>query len=169
MELKKALKDLMEERGISLTAISRSLGISTAALSQWLNDSYTGNVAKIDEAVKGFLERQREKHRIHRREIGFVMTSVARKVFEIARLCHLDGEIGVCYGEAGVGKTEALKEYARRNTDVILIEADLGYTAKVLFSELHRRLGFDGRGTIHDMFEDVVGKLKGSVSPLTLI
>jgi len=162
MELRNALKDLMEKRGISLKAVSRSLGISTATLSQWLNNSYTGNVTKIEEAVKGFIERQMEKHKTSVNSIEFVMTSVAKKVFEIARICHIDGEIGVCYGDSGVGKTMAVKEYARRNTDVILVEADLGYTAKVLFAELHRRLGMDGRGTIHDMFEDVVAKLRGS-------
>jgi hypothetical protein len=61
-----------------------------------------------------------------------------------------------------LGKTAAVKEYAFQNPDVILVEADLGYTAKVLFSELHRRLGMDGSGMLHDMFMDVVNKLKGS-------
>lgn len=160
MDLKKELKNVMDEKGLSLTAISRALGISTAALSQWFSDSYIGNIAKIDEAVKGFLERQRERKTT--KKIEFVMTSVVKKVFEVARICHLDGEIGVLYGNAGIGKTEAVKEYARRNTDVILVEADLGYTAKVLFQELNKKLGMDGRGSIHDLFDDVVMKLKDS-------
>jgi DNA transposition AAA+ family ATPase len=80
----------------------------------------------------------------------------------VARICHLDREIGVCYGAAGLGKTEAVKEYAKRNQDVILIEVDLGHTAKALFSELHRVLGMEGFGTVHSMFNDVVEKLKDS-------
>lgn len=161
-DLKQELRQIMEERGLSLSAISRALGISSAALSQWLSGTYTGNIAKIDDAVKGFLERLKERLRTPKKSIGFIMTSVAKKVFEVARICHLDSEIGVLYGEAGLGKTEALREYARRNTDVILIEADLGYTAKVLFVELHKKLGMDGRGMIHDLFDDVVLKLKDS-------
>lgn len=160
MDLKRELKGVMEERGLSLSGLSRALGISTAALSQWFNDSYVGNIAKIDEAVKGFLERIKERKQPKR--VEFTITSVVKKVFEVARICHLDGEIGVLYGSAGIGKTEAVKEYAKRNTDVILIEADLGYTAKVLFLELHKKLGMDGRGSIHDLFDDVVMKLKDS-------
>jgi hypothetical protein len=83
-------------------------------------------------------------------------------VFEVARLCHLDGEIGICYGEAGVGKTRALLEYAEKNDDVILVEADLGYTAKVLFQELHRKLGLSGSGPINDLKDAVIAKLKKS-------
>lgn len=162
LNLEQQLRNLMDERGLSLSSVSRALGISTAALSQWLSGSYSGNVAKINDSVKGFLERQKERLKAPKKSIEFVMTSAAKKVFEVARICHLDGEIGVCYGDAGLGKTDAVKEYARRNSDVILIEADLGYTAKVLFQELHKRLGMDGRGPIHELFDDVVAKLKDS-------
>ena len=48
------------------------------------------------------------------------------------------------------------------DSDVILIEADLGYTPKVLFSEIHKKLGFDGVGSIHSMLLDIIGKLKYS-------
>lgn len=161
-DLKKELAEVMDERGLSLSALARSVGLSPAALSQWLNGKYAGNVTRIEEAVKSFLDRQYEKVKAPKREIEFVMTSVAKKVFEVARICHLDGEIGVVYGDAGLGKTVSVKEYAKRNLDVILIEADLGYTAKVLFEELHKKLGYDGRGTIHAMFEDVVAKLRDS-------
>ncbi|MBI3584007.1 MAG: AAA family ATPase [Nitrospinae bacterium] len=161
-DLRKELRDLMENRGLSLSSVSRALGISTAALSQWLSNQYVGNIAKIDDSVKGFLQREKERLNAPKKTIEFVITSVARKVFEVARLCHLDREIGVIYGDAGLGKTMSVKEYARKNSDVILIEADLGYTAKMVFLELHRRLGMDGRGSIHEMFEDVVSKVKDS-------
>lgn len=160
--IREEFKRFIEENNYSINAVARAIGISAAAISQYLNGIYKGNATNVEEAVRTFLIREKEKLRAPKREVSFVETSVARKVFEVARLCHLDCEIGVIYGDAGVGKTVAIKEYARRQKDVILIEADLGYTAKVLFSELHRRLGMDGRGTIHDMFEDVVSKLKDS-------
>lgn len=161
-EPRKELKSLMEEKGLSLSSVSRALGISLTVLSQWLSNSYPGNVTKIDAAVKSFLERQKERLKASRKQTVFVMTSVAQKVFEVARICHLDEEIGVCYGHAGLGKTEAIKEYTRRNPDVLLIEADLGCTAKVVFAEIHKKLGMEGRGSIHDMFEDVISKLRDS-------
>lgn len=156
------LKKLMDENSLSNAAISRSLGVSPAVLSQWLAGKYAGDNAGVEEKVKAFLSIQTERRRAPKRQLEFVQTSVSKRVFEVAKICHLDGEIGVVYGDAGLGKTHAVKEYARLNPDVILIEADLGHTARVLFEELHRKLGGDGRGTIHSMFEDCVNKLKAS-------
>ena len=156
------LKTIMETQDISQNDLSRALGISAAALSQWMAGKYKGSVAKIEDAVKAFIEREREKTKTPKKSIPFVMTSISKKIFELARVCHLEGEIGVCYGEAGIGKTVTAKEYLSRNSDVIFVEADLGYTAKVLFTEIHKKLGLIGRGLIHEMFDQVVEKLKGS-------
>ena len=161
-ELQRQLRNLMEELGLSQTMVARALGYSSATLSQWLSTKYEGDVAKFNEAVRGFLQRQKERSKSQKKPFQFVMTSTANRILEVARTCHLDGEIGVVYGEAGIGKTVTAKEYAIRNTDVIFIEADLGYTARSLFTDLHHRIGLDGTGTVHDMFEDVVAKLSGS-------
>jgi DNA transposition AAA+ family ATPase len=144
--LREELQGLMDEKGTSLSAVSRSLGLSSTTLSQWMNNCYPGNIAGVEEAVKQFLELAKERSKSKGKGFVFVPTSVARKVFEIASLCHVEGEIGVVYGIAGLGKTEAVRQYARKYKDVILVEADLGYTAKVLFSELHKRVGLAGRG-----------------------
>ncbi len=162
MTLQEQLKQVMEAQGLTASAVARSLGISASALSQWLDDKYAGNVSRIDRAVNSFLRRQQERARLPRFKQVFVETSVVHKVWEVFRLCHLDGEIGVIVGEAGVGKTVAAREYARQNPDVIFVEADLGYTARSLFHELARHLGFMPSGTIHDVFEDVVERLRGS-------
>jgi len=161
-DLVRELKQTIKERNLSLNAMSRALGISNAALSEWLSGIYPGNITKINSAVKGFLERLQERERIPKKTIPFQMISVAERIFEVARMCHIDGEIGVVYGDSGIGKTASVTEYAARNSDVIFIEADLGYTAKVLFQELSRWLGTDPSGSIHDMFESVVAKLKYS-------
>lgn len=160
MKLQDELKQLIKEKGYTLSYVSRAINVSNATLHLWLSESYTGNVNKISESVRNFLEI--EKLREKKISIEFVNTSVVEDVYDIARICHVDGEIGVCCGEPGVGKTYAVKKYAIENTDVILIEADLGYTTKVLFSEIHKKIGFDGLGTTHNMLQDIVTKLKSS-------
>lgn len=156
------LADVMANRGFSQNAVARALGISGAALSQWMSGNYKGNQSRINEAVKTFLERDKERSKTPKKVLRFVMTSAARKVFEAANLCHLDGEIGVAVGEAGVGKTFAVKEYVARNSDVVLVEADLGYTAKELFSEIHKKLGGEGTGSLNRMKDEIIDKLRGS-------
>ena len=150
----------MKEKKYTYAYTAKAMNISSTALHLWLNGNYKGNVKKIEEAVSHFIDI--EKLREGRINIDFVETSVAQDVFNIAKVCHVENEIGVCCGVAGVGKTFAVKKYAIENPDVILIEADLGYTPKVLFSEIHKKLGYDGCGTIHAMFSDIVDKLKSS-------
>jgi DNA transposition AAA+ family ATPase len=161
-QLRTRLRDLMDQQGVSLTAVAKAIGHSTATISQWLGGTYPGNVQRIDRAIESFLKRERERSDAPKHTIPFHMTSIAEKVFEIARIAHLDGEIMVIYGNAGIGKTMALKEYAEQNPDVILIRANLGFTARVLFLELSKELGTDTQGSIQDLFKNVVSKLRGS-------
>jgi DNA transposition AAA+ family ATPase len=163
MDVRQELRQMMEERGISMTAISRAIGRSAAAISQYLSNTYQGNVTQLEDELKGFLQRQKERLKKPKLELDFVYTTAARKTFEVSRLCHLDGEMGLIYGEAGIGKTVAVKEYTKRNQDTVLIEADLGYTAKILLGEIHKALGLgDGKGNIHGMMERIIDRLKGS-------
>jgi len=160
--LKQAVKDVMEGRGISLTKLSSSLGISTSALSQWINDTYSGNVNKIETAVKSFLEHEREKLSVKKRRFKFVMTMPAKRLFEVARLCHIKCEPGVAYGQSGIGKTTAVMEYVRKYPATVLIESDQTCTLKTILSTLNRKLGFSGAGSTNSLFMECVEKLKDS-------
>jgi DNA transposition AAA+ family ATPase len=133
MSLVEELKELLKKKKYAVSYAAKAINVSNATLHLWINNNYKGNVKKIDDAVANFIEI--EKLREGRIRVDFVRTSIVDAVFDIAKTCHVENEIGVCYGDAGIGKTYAVKSYAIDNTDVILIEADLGYTPKVLFSK----------------------------------
>jgi len=162
-DLRQELKDVMEEKGLSLSALSRAIGISTAAISQWFSGTYTGNVAKIDDAMQGFLIRLHEKQQTGARaDFPFIMISASKMFMEVARITHLEGCMGLFFGDSGMGKTESAKHYAHRNSDVMFIEADMGYTARTLFKDILRRLKLEPKGSLHDMLEAAVSALSGS-------
>lgn len=160
--LKQALKDVLEERGISLNRLSTSLGISTSALSQWSNGTYSGNISKIETAVKSFLEHEREKLSVKKWRFKFTTTTISKRVFEIARLCHMKCELGVAYGKSGIGKTRAVKEYIRKYPATILIESDQTSNLKTMFSTINRKLGLSGTGSSNSLFTECVEKLMNS-------
>ena len=96
-------------------------------------------------------------------------TGYRKAVMELHQLADLlrTGEkknepCGMLTGDAGCGKTTALKAFAKAHPSVILIEADHGYTAKALFDELCAELGLDERGSLHDKLVRVVNKLNDS-------
>jgi len=162
LELVTDLEGCMARRRFTQSAVGRAIGFSDSALSQWRSGHYKGDVKKLEQAIKGFLQREQERAGSRNLKLRFIMTSSAAKIFEAARMCHLDGEIGVVVGAAGLGKTTAVKQYALDNSDVILVEADLGYTARDLFAELHKKCGFDGLGSINRMKNEVIERLRDS-------
>lgn len=162
MSTKEQLVELMERKGLTQTQVSRAIGKSTALVSQFLQEKYTGDMESVNALVQDFIDRTREKDKAQKVEVKFVATSTARKALEIIRLAHVDGEINVLYGEAGLGKTMALKSYAAGNPTALLIEADPSYTARVLLEEICNRLNLSTRGNMHELFELCVAKLRNT-------
>jgi len=144
------------------SSIAKSLGVSAASVSGFLNGTYKGDMSRMVEMVSGYLQRIKERSSFVKVDIPFIETSIAKKFFEVARICHLDNEIGVVVGQAGIGKTFACKEYARKNMDAILIEADPSYSPKVLFNEIAARINKDSETNLHKLFESIVLALKDS-------
>jgi len=163
-ELRTEMRNLMEAQGLSITKVARGVGLSTATISQWLNHSYKGNVEKVEESIRRYLDLQKERasRGEAKRVAGFVQTSVATKVFEVANICHVDGEIGVVIGDAGFGKTTASAKYAAEKAGVIFIEVSETFTANDLVMELHKKVGLCGAGSLHNLFSEAVAKLNGS-------
>lgn len=160
--LQKKLLEMMQEKGLKQSEVCRALDLSPASLSQWLKNEYKANDKNIVLKVEAFIKREAEKEQSTKYKKAFIETKISKTIFEIARKCHIKGKIGVAYGNAGIGKTTAVKEYAKSNYDAVLIEADLGYTPKVLFQKLLRKLGMTPSGSIHDMHEAVIEKLANS-------
>ena len=160
MDLRSELQDLMNNKNYSMAFVANATGIAKSTLSMWINDNYKGDNSKIADKINNFVQLERE--RTGNEELEVCEISVLMYIFEIAKLCHTKGKIGVCAGKAGLGKTVAVKEYAKRNLNAILIESDSGYTAKSLLLEIHKRLGLSGKGCCYELMSEVVNKLNHS-------
>jgi DNA transposition AAA+ family ATPase len=147
---------------ISANEASRGMGLSAATISQFLAGKYGGDNRKVARAAEAWLARQDE--RTAHREIleQTIPTRAVKKISKTARICHIQQEMGVATGPAGVGKSRGVRYYAARNPDVILMEVVPGFTAKTLMSSLHKVAGYNGKGTIYDMFTDVQERLNES-------
>lgn len=160
MDIKAELNNLIQNKNYTFTAIAQATGLSRSTISLWLNGTYKGDNDKILDVINNFV--QREKERFCETLIPFVDISISKYIFEVGRLCHTKGQIGICYGRAGLGKTLAVKEYTKHYLDSILIESDFGYTAKSLLLEIHKRLGLSGKGSAYYLMDEIISKLSGS-------
>lgn len=166
-DIRQQLEDYLADPGggmekISGNAAARSIGFSAATISQFLNGEYSGDNMKVAKAVSAWLRRQAERTSHDEILTETLPTRAVRKLMQVARICHIEGEMGVATGDAGVGKTRGCSMYAGENPDVIYIEVIPGMTTKKLMEKLHKDAGYNGQGTIYDMFTDVVGRLKDS-------
>lgn len=160
MSIKEQLIQFMEGSGYTQKQVAAKSKISTAVISQYLNGTYNGSIPATEIKLGDFLFR--EAKRLHG-DVAFVPTTLAKTALEIIDITHSDCDIGVIYGAAGMGKSMVLREYALRDSSVILIEADPGYTAKVLLQELAAKLRIKKPGsTIHELSEECIQALRGT-------
>ena len=61
-----------------------------------------------------------------------------------------------------MGKTSSLREYCKQAPDALMIETDPTYTAKVMLQKLAAMLGAEGKGSLNELMDAVVGRLKDS-------
>lgn len=141
MSIHVELNDLMTRKGYSQTQVARAIGKSTAVINQYLQGKYAGDVPAIDALARSFINREVEKEKSQKITARFVPTVTSRKGMDVIRYAHLDGDLNVIYGAAGLGKTMILREYAAQHRDALLIEADPGYTARVVLEEALRPAG----------------------------
>lgn len=151
-----------DEKSISINAASRSMGVSNSALSQFLNNKYEGDNKSLAKKAEGWMKRQKERQAYDEILTETIETRAVRKICQVARLCHIERDMGVATGDAGVGKTRGCMFYAAENKDVLLIRAHVGYTTKALMAKIHEDVGLSGHGSAFDMFNGVVKRLEGS-------
>jgi DNA transposition AAA+ family ATPase len=154
---------LKNDKQITQAAVARAIGSSSATISQYVAGKYPGDTKRLDKDVSSFIDNYHARRAVTKTEIPFIETEVYDMISEVAYACRVEQVMGVAYGDSGLGKTEALRLDASRNSGTILIEADLGYTARDLFRELSRRLvGSEVKGTLHELLDICIEKLKDS-------
>lgn len=156
------LNAYMADEGLSGAMIARSLGVSSATVSQYRNGKYMGDIAVLEEKILGLLSLADERRQAVKRQIEYVITPTAQDCFGLIRAAHIDCELGVLVGSAGLGKTAALKEYAKNNKDSVLIETDPSFTARVMTMALGKEIGVNVSGNLNDMLSEIIERLKDS-------
>lgn len=154
------LKQYQQDNGLSQAKLATLLGVSPAVISQYLKGEYKGDVDNIDKKVGEMLGRAKDKAQDVK--TNFVATPTAQKILEVCSMAHTMNDINLVIGEAGLGKTMAIKHYAQTVENVVLIETEPTFSPKVLLVELCNKLGIPPSRSNHDNIASIIEKLNGS-------
>ncbi|WP_110113234.1 AAA family ATPase [Bacillus sp. CGMCC 1.16541] len=160
-QLRQALKEHIETSEQSQSSIAKAIGISAPALSQFMNSTYA-TPHKLLPKIEAYLS-VHKKRQIAPKKPDFVPTSISTTVINVITYCHIQGTIGVIYGDAGVGKTQGAREYCRNQPEALFITISPAYSGPKGVSELiAEELRVPEARSIRRMHRDIVKKLEGS-------
>lgn len=135
------LKQYQQTSGLSWAEIARKLDVSPALISQYIALKYKGDSKTIDEKVAAMLHAEAMYQEYIPHITDTVMTAQVREVMgAIEYVQHRS--FGLFVGEAGIGKTQGLKEYARQNRSLsVMITLDpLKDTKHAFTSHLYSKI-----------------------------
>ena len=101
--------------GLSQTQAAREIGISSAALSQWLAAKYQGDSGAVEAKVARWLRARTERQELTQHlptPPEWVSMPTGRRIQAGLSYAHMAGDICVVYGGAGLGKTKTARRYA---------------------------------------------------------
>ena len=119
-EARAAIIEYQEKSGKSQNEVARELGYNNAtALSRFKAGTYEAPleaVKRIEQLLKISALRDAAP-----KKPPYQATSTSKQVINLIKVCHGRGEMGVAYGDPGVGKTMAVRQYAKGNKNAVVV------------------------------------------------
>jgi DNA transposition AAA+ family ATPase len=152
-----------DESGESISSIAAKTNRSTAAVSQYVNKKYAGNVEELEKDVLSLLRREENLEFVSGVK-EYRETGTSTLMWEVIEYCDNHQKMGAVVAPSGTGKSTTCIEYIRRNRATILLTAHIkARTANVILRKLLAHVGGIGQRSSTDQFLDaIIDRLKGS-------
>jgi DNA transposition AAA+ family ATPase len=124
-ELRENISGMLKNSAVDLsqTEMAKRIGVSAAALNQWLQGKYKGSNESIEDKIERWLESYGAGHEYSRElppEPEWVETPTARRVFQTLETGQFLRSLVVVYGAAGAGKTKTCELFQQTKPNVWL-------------------------------------------------
>jgi DNA transposition AAA+ family ATPase len=153
-----------DHSGNSINRIAGMLARSAAAISQYINKKYVGDLQKLERDVATLLRREEDYEFITRPKV-FCNTLPAKLIWEVFQFCDKGCEMGLVVGPAGIGKTQTCNEYKRANPKSVLVTADIATrSVGTILRMIAKRVGSTphGVGSNSALLHAIIDRMKHS-------
>lgn len=119
--LRTALLAHREAHGLSNSRLATELGFSPAVISQYLADGgnkYSGDVSRVERRVADYLANYERRRLVG---VPLIHTDQTRQVASALEAIRRTNDVGMIYGDAGIGKTTGIVLYLTDNPTCLSI------------------------------------------------
>lgn len=161
--IQKELASFMEQAGKTQRQIAKETGLSTSVISQFLDNTYSGNNEKVSEVISQYLTVSKERLNSVQGTVFYADLYNTKEVLYACKYAHIKNDIALIAGDAGAGKTTALEYYKEHNTGVIMVTANSCTTsATAVLKLIAEQVGKQIDGRRSALMNELVTQLKDS-------
>ncbi len=162
-EIRQSLSGFMEQSRKSQRQISKETGLSTSVISQFLNGSYTGDNEEVAKTIEQYLTVGKERLNTVSNTCFNPELYNTKEVLFACFYAHRHNDLALVSGDAGAGKTTALRYYAENNTGVIFVTANACTTsATAILGLICQKVGKQIPGRRAALMNTLVEQLSGT-------
>lgn len=162
-QIKAKLAEFCEIKGGQNKAANALRGVSSATISQVLNDNWE----LISEEMWRTIASQTG---YDPRAWVVVETRGYKRMYGLLQDAQDNAVVFAVTGDAGCGKSEAIKSYAANNRNVYNLSCSEYWNRKHFMTELLQCMGIDSTGcTVPEMMSDIILALKKKENPLVVL
>lgn len=161
-EIQQKLNELIESKKVDITTIGKGVNKSASTISLYLSDKYQGRIADLEDDLISYLTLFSKQETTEIKHLQYIETAVARRIFNAANMCQIHGKMGVCYGNPGIGKTTAIKEYQKISSGVIIVDPFEQTSAKEVLRQIadQLKINYHNNMSLDEFTKNVIKKLE---------
>lgn len=157
------LLEFMEDTGKSGQQIAKEVGVSSATVSQFLNQKYRGDNDELARKVTNYLKLAKKRSAANKHTCFYEGMENTRKVLFACNYAHTRNDITLVFGDAGAGKTTALEHYRKINPGVVMVTANsCTASATAILNMICRQTGKSISGRKDILMDALVNYFKGT-------
>ncbi len=157
------LLEFMEKSGKTQIQVARETGLSGTVISQFINGTYKGNNEEIADSIEKYLVIAYERLESADNTVFYADLRNTKTSLFAVKYAHKNCDVVLLSGDAGAGKTTALRYYTQNNTGVIFITASTCTSSPTaILKEIAFAIGKKTSGTKSQIEKTLISALSNS-------